>query len=185
MSDLALFLGQLIRKPKQISAVAPSSRHLARAMAASLGPETGKVAEFGAGTGKLTRGILDRGVAPADLTVFELNPTFCRKLEREFPGVRVENRPAQDMATLGITDLGAVVSGLPLLSMNEDLQSGIVGAAFAGLRPGGAYVQFTYGPRPPMHADVQSALQLRATKGPFVLINMPPARVYLYTRAQD
>ncbi len=185
MSDLALFLGQLIRKPKQISALAPSSRWLARAMAAKLGPHTGKVAEFGAGTGKLTRGILDRGIAPADLALFEMNPAFCRKLEREFPGVRVENRPAQDMTILGITDLGAVVSGLPLLSMGQDLQSGIVGAAFAGLRPGGIYVQFTYGPRPPVEEAVRAALNLRVARGPHVLINMPPARVYHYTRAQD
>lgn len=37
-SDLALFLGQLIRRPHQVVALAPSSADLARAMAAGLGP---------------------------------------------------------------------------------------------------------------------------------------------------
>ncbi len=182
MNDLAVFLGQVIRRPGQISALVPSSRQLARAMAASLGPDTGAIAELGPGTGKITRAILDRGVAPGNLTLFELNPVFCRRLAGEFPGVRIENSPAQNMPALGLAGLGAVVSGLPLLSMPPALQQQILHAAFCALAPEGRFIQFTYGPRPPLDAQVQRDLGLRVTRGAHVLANMPPARVYHYTR---
>ena len=184
MNDIALFLGQAIRRPSQISAVVPSSRRLARAMAASLDPETGPVAELGAGTGNITREILARGVSPADLSLFELNPVFCHRLAAQFPGVRIENKPAQDMASLGVQNLGAVVSSLPLLSMPAPLQHEILRACLAALAPQGRIIQFTYGPRPPLDPQVQHDLGLAVHRGPQVLLNMPPARVYSYTRHQ-
>lgn len=183
-SDLALFLGQLIRRPHQVVALAPSSADLARAMAAGLGPETGPVAEFGAGTGRLTRAILDRGVAPADLTLFEMNPEFCDRLRDSFPGVRVLNEPAQQVAHRCAPGLGAVISGLPLLSMPDAVQAEILGGAFAVLRPGGVFVQFTYGPRPPLAETVRRDLGLTAERGEKVWGNLPPARVWRYRRGR-
>lgn len=180
MSDLSLFLGQMIRKPLQVSAVAPSSSVLAREMAKGLGPETGPVAEFGPGTGKITKAILDRGVAPENLTLFEMNPTFCARLKREYPDLRVENLPAQDLPLAGLPPLGAVISGLPLLSMSEATQRAIVGAAIKALRPGGIFVQFTYGPRPPMLERVRQELGLQVTRGHRVFFNLPPATVHTY-----
>lgn len=184
MNNIALFLGQAIRRPSQISAVVPSSRRLARAMVRSLGADTGLVAELGPGTGNITREILARGVAPADLTLFELNPVFCHRLAAQFPGVRIENRPAQDMAAIGVENLGAIVSSLPLLSMPAALQHAILRACLAALAPHGRIIQFTYGPRPPLDPQVQHDLGLAVQRGPQVLLNMPPARVYSYTRHQ-
>ena len=182
MNDLALFLGQMIRKPGQVSALAPSSRRLARAMAAGLGPDSGLVAELGPGTGKITRAILETGLPRENLTVFELNPVFCRTLAADFPGLRVENHPAQEMHALGLGTLDAVISGLPLLSMSPRLQHAILSAAFLALKPDGVFVQFTYGPRPPLDPVVQRDLHLKADRGTHVLVNMPPARIYHYRR---
>ena len=75
--EAQLFFRQLISNPRQISALAPSSRALARAMAEGLGPHSGPVVEFGPGTGRLTEGILAAGVAPHNLTLFEMNPDFA------------------------------------------------------------------------------------------------------------
>lgn len=183
--DLPLFLAQLLRNPREISAVVPSSRMLAAAMAESLGPLDGPVAEFGPGTGRITRGLLDRGLAPADLTLYEMNAVFSERLQREFPGVRVRNRPAQEAAEDHRGTLAAVVSGLPLLSIPEPVQHEILAAAFAALRPGGRFVQFTYGPKPPVREDVRDTLGLVATPGLRVWGNLPPARVYIYRRAAE
>lgn len=180
-SDLVLFVGQLLRNPREVSAIVPSSRALAKAMARGLGPATGRVVEFGPGTGKLTRAILDQGVAPADLTLYEMNPTFCDSLRARFPGVRVINAPAQEAAR-ELAGVGAVVSGLPLLSIPAEIQRGIIGAAFAILRPGAPYIQFTYGPHPPVTEGVSAALRLRFEQGPRIWQNLPPARVYRYTQ---
>lgn len=182
-SDLKFFLGQLIRRPRQVSALAPSSEDLARAMAARIPRPSGRVAEFGPGTGKLTRAILDRGVAPGNLTLFELNPDFCARLRERFPGVTVVNAPAQDLAAHCAPGLVAVVSGLPLLSMSEELQHAIVAAAFSRLAPDGVFIQFTYGPQSSVAESVRRALGLRAERGVKVWNNLPPARVWTYRRA--
>lgn len=181
-SDLALFLKQLIRKPGQVVALSPSSAELARAMAAELGPQTGRVAELGAGTGKLTRAILERGVAPADLTLFEMNPDFCTHLHTAFPGVTVLHQGAETIGAALQPGLGAVVSGLPLLSMPVTVQMAILEGAFSLLRPGGAFVQFTYGPKPPLSEAIRQQLGLTARRGEKVWGNLPPARVYRYSR---
>ena len=186
-SDLALFLRQLILRPHQVSAIAPSSAELAAAMAAHLGgealPGDGRVVEFGPGTGKITRAILDRGVAPERLTLFEMNPEFVVQLRRRFPGVTVHEVGAQSVAARCGPGVGAVISGLPLLSMRAETQRAILAGAFAVLRAGGSYTQFTYGPRPPLNEAVRQELGLRVEKGLKVWNNLPPARVYRYFRA--
>lgn len=181
-SDLFLFVGQLLRNPREVSAIIPSSRALAAEMARGLGTATGRVVEFGPGTGKLTQAILDQGVAPADLTLYEMNPAFCDSLRARFPGVRVINAPAQEAAR-ELAGVGAVVSGLPLLSIPPEIQRGIIGAAFAILRPGAPYIQFTYGPHPPVTPGVAAALKLRFEQGARIWQNIPPARVYRYLQA--
>ena len=178
-SDLALFLGQILRSPKTISAMAPSSRGLARAITADIGPHSGPVAEFGPGTGVFTRALLDRGVAPANLTLFEVNPIFAARLRLRFPGVRVVNEGAQEIGAHCGT-VGAVVSGLPLLSFPAALTRDILTAAFAALRPGGAMYQFTYGPRVPVPDSIVADLRLQATPGARIWLNLPPARVYAF-----
>jgi phosphatidylethanolamine/phosphatidyl-N-methylethanolamine N-methyltransferase len=180
--DLLLFVGQLMRNPREVSAVVPSSRLLAQAMVRELGPDTGRVVEFGPGTGKITAAILSRGVRPEDLTLYEMNPTFCAALARRFPGVQIVNAPAQAAAS-GPREVGAVVSGLPLLSMPQAVQHAIASAAFAVLRPGAPYIQFTYGTAPPLRNAVRAALGLAVEPGPRVWYNLPPARVYVYRRA--
>lgn len=185
LSDLPLFLGQLLRNPRTISAVVPSSRALAQAMAEPLLPGTGPVAEFGPGTGRITRAILDRGIAADALTVYEMNAAFAARLTQDFPGVRVVNGAAQTAAQDFPGTLAAVVSGLPLLSMPQPVQHDILAAAFAALRPGGIYIQFTYGPKPPLAEEVRRALGLCAMAGPRVWGNVPPARVHIYCRAAE
>ena len=185
MSDTLLFFRQLLNRPAQVSAIAPSSPWLARAMARGLGPQTGKVVEFGPGTGALTAGILATGVAPGDLTLFEMSSNFADHLALRFPGVTIRNTGAQNAASLMTEKAGAVISGLPLLSMPPDLRFAIVKAAFDVLRPGGTYIQFTYGPRPPITPDQIEELHLCVNSGEKVWLNLPPARVFTFRRRSE
>lgn len=183
MSETLLFLRQLASRPKQISAIAPSSRRLARAMARDLGPHTGRVVEFGPGTGRLTQGILDAGVKPADLTLFEMSADFTAHLRAGFPGVTVHNTGAQHAAQLVPKGAGAVISGLPLMSMPLDLREAIVRAAFDLLAPDGIYVQFTYGSKAQVPPDLQAKLGLTCRQTAYIWANLPPARVHTFRRA--
>ena len=183
MSDLALFRRRVLKNPRQLSAIAPSSRTLARAMTLGLGPKSGPVVEFGPGTGRFTEAILARGVPPENITLFELDEEFVDYLREKFPRVTVHRLPAQEAPRLVPAGASTVISGLPLLSMPEDVRQGIVSAAFAILAPRGHYVQFTYGPRPPLPPETISALGLSVNKGHKVWANLPPATVYRFRRA--
>jgi phosphatidylethanolamine/phosphatidyl-N-methylethanolamine N-methyltransferase len=183
MSGLALFARRLLENPRQVSAISPSSRYLGRAMAEGLGPHTGRVVEFGPGTGQLTRAILANGVAPADLSLFELDADFVGYLRRDFPGVAVHHVGADRAHDVVQPRVGAVVSGLPLLSMPAPVTTAILEAAFKILAPGAPYVQFTYGPKPPVPARILDQLGLRVEAGRKVWLNLPPARVYRFFRA--
>lgn len=55
-------------------------------------------------------------------------------------------------------------------------------AAFACLREGGRFLQFTYGPQSPLAADVAEELGLEVERGEFLLLNVPPATVYVLSR---
>jgi len=182
--SLPLFMWQLIRHPKTISAIAPSSRGLAVQMASEITAETGRVVEIGAGTGVITRQILAAGVAPQDLSIIEMNPKFCASLKSLFPECNVLEMDAQKLDTLGLENVGMVVSGLPLLSIPEPVQENIIRGAFELMRPGGKYVQFTYGPKPPIAPAVREAngLEWRTLKK--VWLNLPPAMPYVFTKEQ-
>jgi phosphatidylethanolamine/phosphatidyl-N-methylethanolamine N-methyltransferase len=181
-SDLALFRRRLLQNPRQVSAIAPSSRTLARAMTLGLGPNSGRVVEFGPGTGRFTEAALARGVPPGNLTLFELDGEFVEYLRARFPGVTVHQAPAQEAVNLIEPGVQVVISGLPLLSMPDEVRHGIVKAGFDVLAPRGRFVQFTYGARPPLPPETIAALGLVVNKGHKVWANLPPARVYRFRR---
>lgn len=182
-ADLALFLKQAVLQPKQTSSLVPSSRALAAAMAAHVGPQTGPVVEFGPGTGIITEAILNRGVPPENLTLFEMNPVFAQALTTRFPATDIHVTGAQNAPDLMPHTVGAVVSGLPLLSMPRSLRREIVAAAFKVMRPDGIFIQFTYGHNTPLSDEGLAALGLTATRAKKVWANFPPAQVYIVKRA--
>ncbi|MBO6603546.1 MULTISPECIES: class I SAM-dependent methyltransferase [Paracoccaceae] len=182
-SDFRLFMTQLLKRPHQVVALAPSSEGLAREMAARVDPAAGPVIELGAGTGKITRAILDRGLPPEQLHSIEMNPVFCDRLRAAFPGLNVYQISAGDVGTLPVEDAQAVISGLPLLSMPVALQRAILTGTVTKVRPGCDYVQFTYGPKPPVTPVIREELGLSWDISHKIWWNMPPARVYRFRQA--
>lgn len=179
-SDLGLFLKQLVTKPQEIVALAPSSAALAQRMAEDLPDLPGKVAELGAGTGKITRALLAHGVAEEDLILYEMNETFCEHLRAEFPAALVRCTSAGDVGENAPGSLRSVVSGLPLLSFPADLQRQIAEGTFSAMQPKGKFIQFTYGPKPPMRQAIIADLGLKWDKSEKIWYNLPPARVYSF-----
>ena len=89
-----------------------------------------------------------------------MNAEFCDRLRARFPGLNVYQMSAGDVGDLPVDDAQAVVSGLPLLSMPLPLQHSILSGTFRRVRTGGTYVQFTYGPKPPVARSVRDDLGL-------------------------
>ncbi|GAB3090032.1 class I SAM-dependent methyltransferase [Lysobacter terrae] len=183
------FFWQWLKNPLRTAAVVPSSSELAYAMISELPDGTQKVIELGGGTGAITRELLAAGIHATQLAVLELNEELHAHLHARFPGVHVVLGDARSLAELlegcGFLDEGpadAVVSGLGLLTMPPALQRDILIAAFDCLRADGVFVQFTYGPAAPVAEPVVRELGLRVHRGDFVLRNVPPATVYVYSR---
>ena len=177
-----LFMWQLVRHPKTISAIAPSSKGLARQMVSEITAETGRVVEIGAGTGVITRQILAAGVKPANLSIVEMNPKFCASLKVQFPDCNVLEMDAQELGNLPLKNVSMVISGLPLLSIPEPVQHNIIKGAFDLMGAGGKYVQFTYGPKPPIAPEVRVANALTWRTLGKVWLNLPPAMPYVFMR---
>jgi phospholipid N-methyltransferase len=146
------------------------------------------VVELGPGTGVFTRALLARGVPEDDLTLIEFGAEFLPGLRRRFPSARILQ---MDAALLGESDVfdgadaGAVVSGLPLLSMSPRKQEAILSGVFSVLRTGGALYQFTYGPRCPVPKIILERLGLEAEHIGMTVRNLPPAAVYRIVRRND
>jgi phospholipid N-methyltransferase len=185
MTDTLRFLRAWISNPTRIAAVAPSFPSLAQLITAEITVESAPVVELGPGTGVFTEALLKRGVPEHKLVLVELESAFARLLETRFPQAKVY---AADAARVSWPDLvdcpvaGAVVSGLPLLSMPPRKVFAILSGAFDRLRTEGAFYQFTYGPGCPVRRAILDRLGLRATRVGTTFANLPPASVYRIRR---
>jgi len=186
-SDFLHFFRSWISNPLRVAAIAPSGDSLARIMTSEIAALDGPIIELGPGTGVFTRALLARGVSEADLTLIEYGPEFIGALQARFPDARVLQMDAAHLAEAGIFEgepVGAVVSGLPLLSMSPDKIASIIAGAFAHMRPGGAVYQFTYGPRCPVPRPILDRLGLTAVRIGGTVRNLPPASVYRISRSE-
>lgn len=143
-----------------------------------------RVVELGPGTGVFTQALVDRGVPSSCLTVVEANPDFADLLSTRFPDVHVvcADAATDSWQLSEHTEIDAVVSGLPLLSMPVDAVAGVLSTALSVLRPQGGFYQFTYGPTCPVRATLLETLRLSATRIGWTPRNLPPASVYRIER---
>ncbi|MBR2118152.1 MAG: methyltransferase domain-containing protein [Pseudomonadota bacterium] len=186
-ADLFRFFWSWTSDPLRVAAIAPSGESLARVMTREIGPSDGPVLELGAGTGAFTRALLAQGVRETDLTLVEYGSNFMRMLQLRFPQARVLWMDASQLGQYKLfpeANVGAVVSGLPLLSMSPRKVMSILNGAFGYLKPTGAFYQFTYGPRCPVPRPILDRLGLKATRVGGTVRNLPPAAVYRITRRQ-
>ena len=185
MADRFRFFGTWLAKPMLTGAVSPSGRALARAMAAEVAADGDwPVLELGPGTGPVTTALIERGVAPERIVAVEFNPVFCALLVERFRGLNVVEGDAYNLAATLPPGLAgpyaAVVSSLPLLTRPPETRLALVEEALARVVPRGGLIQFSYGFGPPV-AGAPGRFTVERTA--LVLMNLPPARVWLYRSA--
>ncbi|MBN9081420.1 MAG: hypothetical protein BGP04_24355 [Rhizobiales bacterium 62-17] len=184
-SDILPFFHAWLSAPLRVASITPSGQALADLITSEISATTGPVLELGVGTGVFTRALLARGVLESDLTLVENGPEFALLLDQRFPKARVLTMDAARLRRcdqLQDTSLGAVVSGLPLLSMRSRKVIAILAGAFTHLKPGGSFYQFTYGPRCPVPRPLLDRLDLKAVRIGGTYCNLPPAAVYRISR---
>lgn len=184
-SDGWSFFRAWLGAPLRVAAIAPSSSALAQLITREITPATGPVLELGAGTGSFTHALIARGIAENDLTLVEFGSDFARLLEMRFPAARVRWMDAACLREANLFEgpvVGAVISGMPVLSMPPRKVIAILRGAFGYMRPGGALYQFTYTTRCPIPEAILTRLGLKATRIGSTLRNLPPAAVYRISR---
>ncbi|MEO3801858.1 SAM-dependent methyltransferase [Nonomuraea sp. B1E8] len=187
-NDASLFLGQFLRAPSKIGAVAPSSRRLAANVCAPI-PERGEptVVELGPGTGPFTAEIQQRLAGRGHHLAVEVNDLMAQLLAERFPTVDVAHADAARLGDLlrerGLRQADVVVSGLPWAAFPEETQRDLLGAVTSAMSPVAAFTTFSY-----VHAiPLSSARRFRAllaerfeevVAGRTVWRNPPPAFVF-------
>ena len=153
-----LFFRRWLKNPRQLGTLAPISVKLSRLAAKeALSQYTPgmPVVEIGAGTGRLTRALLNCGVRPEDLTVVELDGEMCDFLRKSIPDIHVIEGDATHLNSLIPSQIcekvGVVVSAIPLMYLNEPLRQSLIKAAFSVLRPQAKIVHVTYNPKSPLN----------------------------------
>ena len=160
--------------------VCPSGARLARSMAAFVPRKgDGLIVELGAGTGTVTRQLLDAGIAPRRLIAVDQSPDMVRLLRERFPQITVLEADARWIGSYlpAGREVDCIVSSLPLLSLNGPVRSQIIRAMSCALRDGGLLVQYTYSWR---RANAFLKDGFRCIGSRQVWHNVPPARVFRF-----
>lgn len=177
-----LFLRELLEHPESVGAVWPSSKQLARRMAAQV-PLSGNglVVEVGAGTGAVTQALLDRGIPARRLWIVERSPSFVQHLRHRFPALTVVGGDAADLESLlpANAAVDTVVSSLPLRSLPDEVVAAVLNQWRQCLAADGRLVQFTYALWGD-DADLFSGFTEESDR--YAWFNLPPARVRTFRR---
>nr|WP_278116387.1 methyltransferase domain-containing protein [Mesorhizobium sp. WSM4875]WIE94777.1 methyltransferase domain-containing protein [Mesorhizobium sp. WSM4875] len=173
------------RDKRGVGAVMPTSVHAARRMASVIRPSSGlPVLELGAGTGVITRAILERGVRPQQLVSVEYSKDFYQRLKRCFPDVDVRLGDVfsldEVLAERNGEQFDCVISAVPLLSFPMVKRIALLENLLARIPAGAPVIQITYGPLSPV---IKMPERYVVSHYDFIIRNIPPAQLWTYRRA--
>jgi phosphatidylethanolamine/phosphatidyl-N-methylethanolamine N-methyltransferase len=169
---------------KAVGAIIPTSGVTARRMASVINPHSGlPVLELGAGTGVITKAILEKGVKPENLVSIEFSTDFFQHLVRTFPGVDFINGDAFDLDnTLGARNgqqFDSVISAVPLLNFPMQRRVALIEDLLSRVPAGRPVIQISYGPLSPVVAMPD---RYQISHFDFVVRNIPPAQLWVYRK---
>jgi phospholipid N-methyltransferase len=153
-SECGTFLKESRRHFRATGALLPSSRFLARTLAAPLSAARPpcRILEVGPGTGAVTRAIARRMIPGDHLDAIELNPRFVERLRlillhdavliARRPQIRIIQGAVQELEEEAVYD--HIISGLPLNNFPVTLVRDIFQAYSRLLKPGGVLTYFEY-----------------------------------------
>ena len=192
MKEHAAFFKNFLRSPFHVGAITPSSSALVHTMLDWFDWTNARaVVEFGPGSGVFTQGIINGLQPEAKFFAIERSAEMVKATRRRCPGVTVYEDTVTNVADLcrreSISQVNAVISGLPWASFTKQLQTEIMDAMFSVLVPGGQFATFAYlqGMMLPNARHFAESLEQRfaeVERSPIVWRNLPPAFVYRCVR---
>jgi phosphatidylethanolamine/phosphatidyl-N-methylethanolamine N-methyltransferase len=179
-----MFFRRWIANPLQMGSVVPSSPALCRRVVRQVRREADEaVIELGAGTGVISRALLDAGIPPERLFLVEIVPDMVAHLRRVLPGVNIVEGDARALPELiprhWHGHIGTVVCGIPLVLLPLAEQGRFIDAIEA-VAPGRGFLHYSYCATSPLPSRKHT---LRARREAWTLLNFPPASVWRYSPA--
>ncbi len=182
VSNPWMFFRRWMANPLQMGSIIPSSPALCKRVVAQVRRAPDEViVELGAGTGVISRAVLESGVPPERLFVVEIVPDMAEHLRRVLPGVNVIQGDALQLHELIPARwhgrIGTVICGIPMVLLPTDLQRRFV-SAIESVAPGRGFLHFSYCVTSPLPS---SKLELTGKRESWTPLNFPPASVWRYT----
>lgn len=173
----AIFFRGFVENPGMVASVVPSSQATIDAMLAKVDWDRCKLfVEYGPGVGTFTTRILDCLPPDGRLLAIDTNPRFVEFLKKTItdPRFEVVLGSATDVESIvrasGHSRADYIISGLPFSSLPQDVAEQIVGATYAVLRDGGAFMTYQFRTTA---RDLTTARFDRTDQG-LALFNVPP-----------
>lgn len=146
------FLREYLSAPGTIGAIAPSSKHLAASMAASIDFDKAHcIVEYGAGTGVFTQAVAARKRRDTTYIVIEQNERFYEILQKQFhgiPGVALIHGDAGNVCGFlreqVFRHADYIISGLPFTSLPRQVSHRILSQTQKAVGTEGVFTTFQY-----------------------------------------
>ena len=179
--DAALFFRRWLSNPLQMGSIIPSSPKLGALIAKQIDKRSSSsILELGAGTGAITKSLINSGIAPGRIAVVEIVPEMAEHLRSKFPETSVLQADAFDLPTRLLKDnlgeIGTVICGIPLVLLSEAKQRQFIQQVEA-VAPGRGFVLYSYCITSPLP---YRTLGLEAQRLAWTPLNFPPASVWHY-----
>ena len=176
-----MFLRRWLANPLQMGSIAPSSPALCRRIVAQVRRAPDEwVVELGAGTGVVSRALVEGGVPLGRITLIEIERDLAEHLRETMPGSEVIEGDARSLPELIPRSrhgrVGTVICGIPLVLLNLPQQLRFIGA-MAAVAPGRGFLHYTYCATSPLPSR---KLGLVAKREAWTPLNLPPASVWRY-----
>ncbi len=172
-----LFIKKFVTEPRTIGSVTPSSPQLADSMLCHVDWKKIKaIAELGAGTGVMTRAIMERMDRASELLVFEIDEELRARLRGE-TGLEIYDDACllpKVMSSRGVEKEDLIVSRVPFTVIPSEAREHIVDGVSRSLAPEGVFVAFQYS----LHMKSTFEKLFKHVDTRFVMMNVPPAFVY-------
>jgi phosphatidylethanolamine/phosphatidyl-N-methylethanolamine N-methyltransferase len=177
-----LFLKRWAANPLQMGSVVPSSPALCKRVAAQVRRTPDEaVLELGAGTGVISRALIENGVPANHLFTMEIVADMASHLRHILPGANVLTGDARRLPELlpeaWHGRIGTVVCGIPLVLLPLGEQRRFIDAIEA-VAPGRGFLHYSYCVTSPLPWKKHGLVAKREAWTP---LNFPPASVWRYT----
>lgn len=183
------FMREFIKNPMKMGSITPSSKFLANKMIDEICLKKNNfIIELGAGTGAITKNIIEKVEDQNNFLTVEINPQLATFLKDKFPNLNIAEISAEFLKEYltenNLPQANGIISGLPWAIFNDQIQNTILTSIVDSLAQNGTFVTFAY-----IHALKMKPAKLFKQKlnkhfksvqvSTPIWINIPPAIIYI------